>query len=237
MRLPNWLKIAWWLLLLTSLTVLLSNRLPAFLDGNANLIDAIAFIIWIALLLIPLFQEVSLFGISLKSEIKDVKKDVDQLRTAIRNSIEMRNTFSPSFYLPSPTPEAKLPELQTRIKQAIANELKDRGISSAEKIEESITVDEVTVYLFQARYNIEKELQRIWVEWIDVNNTKSRIPVYQKANELAIAGILDNWLAGAIQEIYSVASAAMHGKSVSERHLSFVKDIIPGVMNALRAVN
>lgn len=56
--------------------------------------DIIIFLIWIALLLVPIFEEIGLFGIKLKREIQDLKTDLTgqilSLRTEVHNSIDLK---------------------------------------------------------------------------------------------------------------------------------------------------
>ncbi|MGD0422307.1 MAG: hypothetical protein ABSA92_02480 [Candidatus Bathyarchaeia archaeon] len=80
---------AWWAGLVALLTVLLLLRRDS-LEQSPTVIDVVLFVTWIALLLSPLFQEVSLLGLTLKKEIDEFKAEVrDQffsIRTAVQSS-------------------------------------------------------------------------------------------------------------------------------------------------------
>jgi hypothetical protein len=73
MKLPNWFKIVWWLLLTSGLTWVLYQRYPDLVAGHAAAADVFFFAVWIALLLAPLFQEVNLLGLKFKQEIDELK--------------------------------------------------------------------------------------------------------------------------------------------------------------------
>src|SRR6266446_2760204 len=106
MQLPNWFKVVWWLLLTGLLTAFLYHRYPDLVTGRAAAADIVVFVIWVALLLAPLFNEVSLLGITLKREIEDLKgfvsAQVVDIRSEVRNAVDVRTTFSPQFNIPAP---------------------------------------------------------------------------------------------------------------------------------------
>jgi hypothetical protein len=76
MKIPFQLKAIWWLILVGALTFFLSARLPDLLSGKAAAADVAVFGVWMALLLAPLFSEVSLLGITLKNEIGKLKDEI-----------------------------------------------------------------------------------------------------------------------------------------------------------------
>ncbi len=98
MKLPNWFKILWWLFLLVIVTCFVWQRYDSFVKGFVTVLDVFVFLIWIALLLIPLFKEVKFFGIELKQEIDSLKKEVREqiinLRSEIQTSISFQNRIN-----------------------------------------------------------------------------------------------------------------------------------------------
>lgn len=56
------------------------------------------------------------------------------------------------------------------------------------------------------------------------------------ARALAEEGFLDPDLVHAIREVYSVASAAIHGEPVSEAKVDFVRDVEGQLLSALRTL-
>ena len=98
MKLPNWFKILWWLFLLAIVTGFVLARFDSFIKGSVTVLDVFVFLIWIALLLIPLFKEVKFFGIELRQEIdslrKEVKEQIVNLRSEIQTSINLQNRIT-----------------------------------------------------------------------------------------------------------------------------------------------
>jgi hypothetical protein len=125
MKLPNWFKIAWWIVLSSVLTFTLSSRFPAIRDGSATGIDAFLFLILVSLLLLPLFQEFDLFGLKLKAQIAEVKTEVKDQVSQLRNEIliiGINTQFSPQINL-TPPPDSSLPALEENFRRDIAPEL------------------------------------------------------------------------------------------------------------------
>ena len=243
MKLPNWFKIAWWFLLTALLTAFLSQRYPALIAGSAKTADIVVFVIWIALLLAPLFNEVSLLGITLKQQLDDLKtfvtSQVTEVKSELRNAVDVRTTISPQFYMPPPATDAQLPELETKIKAAVADALRMHGVTQEETIASFTTPSDVSM-LFFSRFNIERELRRI-AEGQQVTSgieTLQRKPasIFQITRFLAQTERIEPELAGAIREVYSVCSPAVHGEQVTEAQLNFVRDVAPGLIAALQAV-
>src|SRR6266567_6725308 len=111
MKLPNWFKVIWWFALIALLTAFLYHRYPVLVTGKAAVADIVVFVIWVALLLAPLFNEVSLLGITLKQELDELRgfisTQVADIRSEVRNAVDIRTTFSPHFNIPAPAADAQ----------------------------------------------------------------------------------------------------------------------------------
>jgi hypothetical protein len=83
MKLPNWFRIMWWLVLLGLISYIMVRRHDALVTGQGSFGDFLVLLIWVALFLAPIFQE------------------VDGLRTDIRNTIDVQAQINPTFYMPS----------------------------------------------------------------------------------------------------------------------------------------
>lgn len=243
MQLPNWLKILWWLLLLGALTFFLHSRYPDLIAGKASPADIVVFLIWIALLLAPLFSEVTLLGISLKQDIKDLKESVStqvaEIRSEVRNAVDVRTTFSPHFNIPAPASDAQLPDLEARIKAALSEALATHGVGP-QKNKPTLEAPDDVALLFAARYGIERELRRIVDEHemrtVSPDIRRRAVPVFQLVRKLVTAEIIEPKLASAISEVYSVCSPGIHGEPVTEAQVTFVREVAPELISALKAV-
>ena len=239
MKLPNWAKIIWWLAITGSLTYFLRARLPALLTGNGNAADIAVFGVWMALLLAPLFSEVTLLGITLKNELQELKSTVAtqlyEIRSEVRNAVDVRATFSPQFHIPAPVPDAQLPQLEERIKAAVASALNAQGVKEEPK-QPALAVDDDVAFLFAIRYHIETELRRLAARGIVARAMRKHLPTQRLLRELTETEIVPQDLGSAIREVYAVCSPAIHGEDVSEAQLEFVKDVGPQLVATLRAL-
>lgn len=237
MQLPNWVKVVWWLVLVGALSYFLRERLPDLIAGKAAAADVAVFGVWMALLLAPLFTEVTLLGITLKNEIEELKgqlsAQIADVRSDIRNAIDVRTTFSPTFNVPAPPTDAQLPQLEAQIKAAVTAALKEHGRAAPPK---DLNVPDDVTFLFRTRFHLESELRRLSSRVKGSSPQKRSMPVHVLSRSLVETGLLDPGLASAIREVYSVCSPAVHGEPVTEAQVSFVRDVAPNLIAALQAI-
>jgi len=241
MKLPNWFKITWWLLITGVITWLLYNRYPDLVAGKATGADMVAFVIWVALLLAPLFNEVSLLGITLKQEAEELRKFVaaqlTDIRTEVRNAVDVRTTFSPHITIPAPATDSQLPELEARIKAAVSGAFASHGLKPPVATPPALRVSDDVSFLFATRYHIEQEIRRIVSSRELTPASRRPLPIFQLSRMLAEAGLIEPGLEHAIREVYAVCSPAVHGESVSDAQVAFAKDVGPELVAALRAIS
>ena len=236
MKLPNWFKISWWIFLIVLMIVLLYPRYPTFIDGGASSIDLIIFIILLAVMISPLFEEYSLLGFSFKKEVEKLKSDVREEVASLKNEIHNSINFNPQFIYPLPPPDSQLPDLEERVKNAVESVLESQGINRISLQAHQINTPDDANYLFNVRYNIEKELRRIWNNNFGQEDIRRPIAITQMAGMLAKSELIPQKLVHAIREVYSVCSPAIHGEEVSEAQLNFVKDVAPMLINTLKNI-
>jgi hypothetical protein len=112
MELSKKAKTIWWLILIITGGTYLVLRYETLYDPQPNYSDLIVILVWIGLLISPIFSEMDLFGFQLKREIQETKHElmskVLELKTEIQNSQSLNATVSPSFYFPAwPQPTAE----------------------------------------------------------------------------------------------------------------------------------
>jgi hypothetical protein len=236
MRLPNWFKVVWWALLIALLTFFLLQRYPDLVEGRATPPDVFVFSVWAALVLVPLFQELNLFGIEVKQEVRELrselKSELVNLRSQIRNTADAQariNLF--------PLPDAELPALEKRAQVAVKKTIQQHGSPHEPSLTSRISVDDYTQALFEARYSIERELRRIAAARLDISGEGNPRPIVEIIGTLVESQLLDFGLAGAIREVYAICSFAVHGQTPSEAQVRFVEDVVPGLLKALHAIH
>ena len=110
---PNWAKFSYWVAILVVVTWLLFFKLDVTAVGRATPFNAVVFVVWVALVLAPLFTEVKIWGVSLKREIEKTQRDVEaakdiilremnSIRMDVRNSVHVSPIFNHSVLAPPP---------------------------------------------------------------------------------------------------------------------------------------
>lgn len=242
MTLPNWFKVVWWLLIAGTVTAYLRARYPDLVAGQAVPADIVGFVVWLALLLAPVFHEVEILGFKFKREVQklreEVKSELSAVRSEIRNAVDIRPTFSPQFNMPTVPPDSQLPALEERVKAAVTEALEARGKGRPEVLPTDLQVNDDLMFLFATRYAIEREVRRIARDWRVEGYGRRPAGVTQLVRELVNAQIIDPRLEHAIREVYAVSSTAIHAsEDVSEAQVQFVRDVAPELVATLRLVH
>jgi len=236
MRLPNWFKVVWWALLIALLTFFLLQRYPDLVEGRATPSDVFVFSVWAALVLVPLFQELNLFGIELKQEVRELrselKSELVNLRSQIRSTAEAEARVNLV-----PLPDAELPALEKRAQVAIKKTIQQHGSPHEPSLIARISVDDYTQVLFEARYSLERELRRIAAARLDISEEGNPRPIVEIIGTLVESQVLDFGLASAIREVYAICSFAVHGPTPSEAQVRFVENVQLGLLKALHAIH
>lgn len=221
----NLLKRKWWyisLVVLSSIYVFrYRNEIHQLSKLNAqNLI----FILWLILLILPLFSEVEIGGVKLKKEIEqtrsEVKESVNELRLQIMDlKVSNSNTVVVN------------PALATKEELSVFEKsLENSGqefINQATDLFFNISDD--SIFLFKIRLTIEKMLSTLCEKcgyW--GQRSMPKMVQYLAKNE-----VIDGNIAGLIQEIVKIANRGVHGEIVSGDYVSFVKKMFPTVKYAL----
>jgi hypothetical protein len=230
MKIPNWAKIVWWLLLVGFFAYLFIQRYNSIINGVTTSTDIVIFLIFIVLLVIPLFQEFSIFGVSFKKEIENLKRDVEKQIISLKSDIQ--NTVNIYPYRPPP-PDSELPDIERKLLDAVQRAWKQGNIQiSIEEEKPEIEIPEDTQFLFSVRLQIERELRRI-NRVLDISSRPHLITLnilrYLEENKH-----ISSILADSIREIYSICSAAIHGEEVSGAKIKFVRDVSPALINYLK---
>jgi len=203
-------------------------RFKAFMSGEATAIDIVVFLVGVALFLTPLFQEVNILGVKLKREIETLKTEVkDQilnLRLAVQNVIDIRHDVN-IFNLPSGT------ELSEEGK-AFLKAVKSKKLTYPP--EELLRVPEENKFLFSVRYEIEKELNRIWMHRYQEDLRERRVPFYKK---IRMIQELEGKYLRTIEYVYKISTAAIHGVDVGQGQIEFVKRVYKELITFLRSID
>lgn len=236
MKLPNWFKITWWILLILATTVGLYLRFDAIKKGESVPFDVFLFLIWVALMLVPIFTQIEFFGIKLKGEIDELKTQISlkfgDLKNEIKLSQSQNFTANIQGYGPPP-PDERINEIQ----QQLDILLREKGKQHATEISLDVPVDNIE--LFKVRFSIEKEVSRIWLGRYDGETDeywKRKTPMFRQIQDLQKYDIINGNLGGLLKELLAICNYGIHGEKITQKQMDFVKGYSEEIINYLRDV-
>lgn len=235
MKLPSWFRLAWWAAMLLVFGFVVAKRLPEYTRETATTADLAVLGVLIALLMVPIFGEISIFGVSLKQSVEGLKNEVAGLRTEVRNSIAVNTHISPILYMPEAPPDTQLPAIEERTLSAVSELLTGAGAQS--DLGALKPLDDNLAIFFNARYRIEAELRRIWAAFSAGDPQSKTLPTLRIANSLAQEGVIGWELAAVLRDVYRVVSPAVHGEPITEAQVDFVQRTAPGVIAVLEGIS
>ncbi len=208
-------KNIWWGILVTLGLIYAIFGFPAFKLGSTTSVDVFIFVIWICLLLLPLFQEIDIFGIKLKKEVDSLKSEMkeqiinlrsDMLSISIKNQVTQQTNlvFWGVGQKPEPIIDKEkrvvethlgIPRMQ-KIKVNTEDFMREEGIITAmeekepeNKKELEITQDALKV--LSTLWNHQQQYYpRIWT--FAVGSLNPNYPIYASGAKLAMLhGLVD----------------------------------------------
>jgi hypothetical protein len=194
--------------------------------------------VWLALVLLPIFSEVELFGMKFKADLERVRHDVSELRSEVRNAVMVQSSFSPTLNL-GPAPDALLAQLADVVKQEMARHAPGRATSMAPQSPDTSPMPTDAIEAFRVRYQLDRVIGRLAESRFDPLPTGFRAvaPRFQGIVQSLVGGeVLSQELGAAARELYAVCSAAIHGQQLTAAQAAFMREVAPTVLAALNAL-
>ncbi|MOA00201.1 hypothetical protein D3C78_1195510 [compost metagenome] len=214
----------------------LYGRQEDLIGGKPTYFDLVVFIVWVGICLAPIFQEMDLFGIKLKQDIQELKKDLTHqlaiLKTEVTSSIEVSSANNNQIYVntnPTPPKDSEIPDLAAQIQDALAKlGIKvDETENLRDKYEGSIETE-----MFQVRLAFEKLLRR---HSIALGLDSRRISIGRMLSQLRQTDYIPKEIVVGIQEVISICNYAVHGEDITPDQVYFVRQSAPSLLKALEA--
>lgn len=215
----------WYIILLTSSTAYVlyyKNDISELKELNSrNLI----FILWLVILLLPLFSEMEFFGIKLKKEVEkarfETKESINELRLQIQD-LKITNSNSSNIYFGDPplAPKQKLEEMK-RDNKADAD-IKGADMNFA-KI--AFEVSDDSVFLFKVRLMLENDLFNL-CETTGYTGPKN---IHNFIRHLTSFEFMNARTRELIEQILAICNRGVHGELISKEYLDFIKEVLPDI--------
>ncbi len=242
MKLPAWFRYLWWFLLVVSLTFTLGGRWGAIIAGASRPWDVVPTFILFGLLLGPLFAELTLFGATVKRLTDQMKAE---LQAEIRNQflalrLRLRSETPAShrvgFHMGRPVPDAALAELRARIEADLSALIERTGTLPPAQDMDHLRPPDGVILALSSRYQIERELRRIWTSRGLDGQRAHRVPVRRVLSDLIDAEVIPRGIVTSILQVLSVCSSVVHETEPSPERVEFIRTVVPEVVAALKTV-
>jgi hypothetical protein len=241
-KIMPWIRRAWWAVLVAGTGLFLRERYDYIVQSDATAVDALAILVFAGLLLSPLFKEVRLFGFTLKQDIAtlkaDLKHEMHALRADVQQSLSVQNSFNPQIafsQMAAPAPDAALRAIEERLPEAIARALRASGLTAPQPASVSAPSSD-DQFLWSARVELEREMRRIVRQRELTPYGPKVVGPMDLPNLLVRAELIPPEMGGAIRETYSICSKSLHSETVTASQVSFVRDVAPKLIGALKAI-
>ena len=219
----NLFKIIWWFLLLLGIGTTIGIRFCSIISGKTNNIDIILILVFIALAILPLVSEVSLFGVKLKQQIKEIKENVEKLNLNIGQNVVNHIGYPP----PSP---AEYSEINSKLDKLISeHKISDKSNDLHDMFNDNAIA-------FKTRLAIEQELSRIIRNRdIQLSPMKAYSP-RSMLNALIGLDIVDPKIILSTKGVLAVCNRGVHGIEFSQDNLNFIKEAGPKIISYLKSI-
>ncbi|MDE7334284.1 MAG: hypothetical protein K2O16_19060 [Lachnospiraceae bacterium] len=192
----------------------------------------LVFLIWIGLLLLPLFSEMELLGVKIKKAVESANKEIkDDIRGIEQQLQELTITNSMANHIqigaPALPSEEKLEELMQLVRGLNKKEDNTGGMDEEEMPKEK------DVYLFKVRLGIEKAIVPLY-ESVGSENDRRRFGLAYMIKRLVQHEILDGMTADLIMEVVGIANRGVHGEIISDEYINFVRQVYPRIQDRLK---
>lgn len=235
----NNFKIVWWAILVIALGGYLYLRQDQLVGGSPTYFDVVVFLVWMAVCLAPIFKDVKLFGLELKQDIEQLKKDISHqlalMKVELQSSIDISSSNTSHVHInsgaPIPANDAEIPD----IKQQIGETLREFGISVGKTAQPELQfahdIQKESIDLFKVRLSFERLIN----EYSRLNGIDPRrYPMHMVLRELQKNEKLSPNVINGVLEVMAICNYAVHGETVSENQIAFVLDSAPGLYAALK---
>lgn len=226
----------WYLFLLLFSSIYVWHYWQEICESSTFNARNLIFILWLILLIFPLFSEIEFMGIKVKKEVEKAKEEVKSSLQNIQAEImqlQLNNSIAANINigygaLPS---EQKLEELLKMVRDMQSSD-SNSNTDARKSVNPTQGIDKA-VYLFKSRLGIEiavRDLcEKLGYEW--------KLPVMRMVQILLKSEVINGITSDLISQVYRIANRGIHGEIVSDKYIMFVKETYPEIQRQLTAAS
>ncbi|WP_321349220.1 hypothetical protein [Halopseudomonas oceani] len=234
----NNFRVVWWFILVIALGIYLFFRHAQLLAGNPTYFDTVVFLVWIAICLAPVFKDVKLFGLHLKQDIDQLKKDLSHqmamMKVELQSSIDVSATNTSHVHInggsPLPAKDSEIPDIKQQVFEALREFNVPERQTGETQLEFIDSIPSANVDLFKIRLSFERLVNGyVRRNGIDPRRTS----LHRTLRDLMRDEIVSPKIVNGVLEVVAICNYAIHGEKVSEEQVSFVKESAGSLYKAL----
>ncbi|WP_323924077.1 hypothetical protein [Aeromonas veronii] len=235
----NNFKVFWWAVIVLILGIYFWKRFPDLTLGKAVTADMLTFIVWVAVCLVPFFNQFEFFGLKLRAQIEEAKKELQGQINTLRNEVSNSNNVDvkPSFWVGTsntPASDEKLAEMEQKIDKIV--QATEASFGYEAKLNKSTNINPDIMNLFEIRYQIESGLRKL-ARISEPNFERRPLPLTKIIFNLVENELLPSEFGSVAREVYSICTPAVHGDidKVSKNQIDFVKRVSPELISVINS--
>lgn len=241
MRFSSTSKLFYWAgTILILIVIIVFIRWDAITSVDIASFDVGLLCVFIILILLPFFSEISIFGISVKEKIEEGNKEIKQfiekeilsVKMELNNTISVGNQANPQFHLYVTPPDNMLAQRTEMVKSSA-----QAFLVGVDPQDDSLRTDsdenDKFIIVVNSRKLIEIELRRIWNE-IFPKPPRTNLGAQALIGNLHRYGNLPEDLAMSASDIIHFSDVALNGGEITGAQAEYIEEVTPYVISALK---
>jgi len=194
------------------------------------------FILWVILIVLPLFSELEILGVKFKKELNETKSDIIKYINSTMVNLENKVVSTTNVNLQNPFIER--PEILNELKDHLTDEInkhfdsKSTGIADENHLLETGVQDtgdnSFNVDCFKMRFEIEQMIKNNRLKFSNSTNNLNAV-----LSELLRFKVINHEKYKLITDVLAILNRGIHGEDISDDYISFVKDVYPVIFKYL----
>lgn len=221
-----WLRKTWWAALLILGSIYLWDNYST-ISTKPTSFDVVVMLSTLVLAFMPIVSEISAFGMSIKKELVDTKKEIKNQVAGIRTdifslAISNANIANQSVVVNNNEAVPMKEEVQLTIKQSTASMENTSELKSEIDLINEFPITEKQIFLYQARYALEQKIGQI----AQITGIKPMQSLVKTATIIRHNGFLSSHADMLINKVSSICNRGIHGEVVDDEYLEYIKIVL-----------
>lgn len=227
-------SVAIWMVVVGLLTWFLFERLDEARNGTSTNLDMLAFAVWAAAILAPVFGEISVFGVTVRRQLSSLQESTRAIATQVATLATATSLSNSNVNVYYQVPEVPTAEELSRAKSTFSDVF-PRSSSNESEIRQELLKglpDGKIQTLVKLRQELESEIDTIARD-LGINTTRNQ-SFQARVRSISSVLELNPKLVPIASDVYAICSQAIHGRPVTDDAFQFAIDAGTNIISTLR---